>query len=83
MAVVVNCSTCPREKSKTLITGRAVCGYCPEHRAECEARFVLTLRTRFDRQQYLAGVTSRRGEAAGKEFGKLVMDVWEARRGKG
>lgn len=83
MAVVVNCSICPREKSKTLITGRAVCGYCPDHRAECEARFTLTLRTRADRQQYLAGVTARRGVAAGAAFAKLVMDVWEAGRGKG
>lgn len=80
---VVSCTTCPREKDKTLITGRAVCGFCPEHRAECEARFVLTMRTRDARRQYLDGIASRRGPAAGKALGDLVMAIWEARRGQG
>lgn len=78
---VVNCETCPRERDKTLITGRVVCNYCADHRAECEARFVLTLRTRFDRRQYLDGIASRRGPASAKALEDLAMSIWKARRG--
>lgn len=80
---VVNCGACVREKDKTLVDGREACGYCPDHRAECEARFVLTMRTRFDRKQYLEGIASRRGLAAANELESLAMSIWEARRGKG
>lgn len=79
---VVNCSSCLRDKDKTLIDGRKVCGICPAYRAECEARFVLTMPRRFDRQQYLEGISAKRGPVAGQELKDLVMTIWKAGNGK-
>lgn len=79
---VVTCAECPREKSKTMVDGCQACDICPRHRAECEARFVLAMPRRFDRQQYLEGTTSRRGPVAGKELKDLVMTIWKANNGK-
>lgn len=80
---VVNCEICPRDKCKQLVDGRKVCGFCQGHRAECEARFVLTMRAPADRRAYIEGVKSRRGDAAGKEFGDLVTALWKVSRGQG
>ena len=79
---LVTCADCPREKSKTMVDGRQVCSFCQSHRAECEARFVLAMPRRFDRQQYLEGVTAKRGQVAGKQFKDLVMTIWKAKNGK-
>lgn len=79
---VVTCEKCEREKCKTMVDGLQVCSFCQRHRAECEARFVLSMPRRLDRQQYLESITSRRGPAAGKELKDLVMTIWKAKNGE-
>lgn len=43
---------------------------------------MLAMPRRFDRQQYLEGVTAKRGQVAGKQFKDLVMTIWKAKNGK-
>lgn len=64
----------------TLIDGREVDSYSEAWRAECEARHVLSMRDIFSRREYLAAITKRRGEKAGKELADLVRAVWEKQR---
>ena len=70
----------PGEIQVTLIDGRQVSSWSEEHRAECEARHVLAMANIHLRRIYLADVTKRRGEVAGKALGDLVRAVWEHNR---
>lgn len=64
----------------TLIDGRQVDSYSEDWRAECEARHVLSIPNILARREYLAAITKRRGEKAGKELADLVRAVWEHNR---
>jgi hypothetical protein len=44
-----------------LTDGRVVCDQCPDWRHECEVRHVAGMKTKDDRQRYLAGVQDKRG----------------------
>jgi hypothetical protein len=71
----------------TLIDGRKVCTYCPDWRAECEARAVLKM-PKEERRAYLyggaaPGVAQKRGVKAADDLAALVRAVWEAGRQTG
>lgn len=64
----------------TLIDGRQVDSYSEAWRAECEARHVLSIPNILARREYLAAISKRRGEKAGKELADLVRAVWAHNR---
>jgi len=64
----------------TLINGVVVCNFCEAYRAECEARHILAMSSKEQRREYLAGVSRKRGEAAGLALGDLVKAVWSVGR---
>lgn len=64
----------------TLHDGVEVDSWSEPWRAECEARHVLAMPNIHLRRIYLADVTKRRGEAAGKALADLVRAVWQHRR---
>lgn len=64
----------------TLIDGREVDSWSEAWRAECEARHVLAMPNIHLRRIYLADVTKRRGEVAGKALADLVRSVWAHNR---
>jgi hypothetical protein len=74
-----------------LIDGRMVSNYSDDWRAECEARHVLAMPSKYERREYLRGseengrvvkrgVFQVRGEAACLQLEAQVRKVWEARR---
>lgn len=75
----------------TLVDGTVVDSGSEAWRLECEARHVLALRSKADRQHYLegcrkfdgtmtAGILQRRGVEARDELKAKVMQVWQARQ---
>ncbi|CAB4199645.1 hypothetical protein UFOVP1356_1 [uncultured Caudovirales phage] len=64
----------------TLHDGRQVDSWSEAWRAECEARHILAMPNIHLRRIYLADVTKRRGEVAGKALGDLVRAVWSHAR---
>lgn len=90
----MTCAGCNRletDQVVKLIDGTTVCTYCESHRAECEARHILSIPDKVARREYLRGreeagkvvkrgILQVRGEAACLELEALVRRVWEARR---
>lgn len=90
----MTCAGCNRletDQVVKLIDGTTVCTYCEAHRAECEARHILSIPDKVARREYLRGreeagkvvkrgILQVRGEAACMELEALVRRVWEARR---
>ena len=66
----------------TLHDGRVVDSYSEEWRAECEARHVLNLPTKAERQAYLAGVADFRGANARARLENLILAIYRARRAR-
>ena len=64
----------------TLHDGRQVDSWSEAWRAECEARHILAMANIHLRRIYLADVTKRRGEVAGKALADLVRAVWDKSR---
>jgi hypothetical protein len=64
----------------TLHDGREVDSSSENWRAECEARYVLRLKSKQQRHAYLDSVAKRRGSAARDSLESLVMAVWKAGR---
>jgi hypothetical protein len=40
---------------------------------------VIALRDKFERREYIEGITKKRGEKAGKELGDTVKNLWGKR----
>ena len=64
----------------TLIDGTQVDSWAEAWRAECEARHILAMLNVDLRRGYLADITKRRGEVAGKALSDLVRAVWAHNR---
>ena len=64
----------------TLIDGRQVDSWSEDWRIECEARQVLAMPNILNRRAYLADITKRRGDVAGKQLADLVRLVWAHNR---
>lgn len=82
----MTCSGCERDRTIILTTGEQCCSVCDRHRAECEARYVLSMPTKADRRRYLdgeignprrKGVRGMRGDAAVKALETLARAIWE------
>lgn len=75
----MTCPQCKRphadEKQVTLHDGRQVGDCSEEWRAECEARFVLSIPSRVDRYAYLAGVQTRRGMAPANRLRADIIGI--------
>ena len=78
---LVNVSTVER-RMMTTHDGREVPSDSEEWRAECEARFMLKMRTKQHRHSYLEAVEKRRGADSRRALERLVMLVWESDRAK-
>lgn len=63
----------------TLSDGRNVCNFCEDYREECEARHVISLASKYDRREYIDGITKKRGEAAGLRLAEVVKKLWTVR----
>jgi Ni,Fe-hydrogenase maturation factor len=84
----------PNERTVTLHDGSEVSNYSEEHRHECEARTVLAMPSKRQRQDYLwgkwdparkrdvDGVLQRRGEAEVKRLEATILAIWEQRKQK-
>lgn len=86
----MTCPACPRDRTKPLIDGATVCNTCEHFRAECEARWLLSLPTKSARRLYLdgepgnprrKGVRGMRGDAAVKALEVTARKIWEDRGG--
>ena len=64
----------------TLVNNTIVCTSCEDHRAECEARFVLEMPLIESRREYLRKVEKSRGFEAANGLRDVMKAVWEARR---
>ena len=51
-----------------------------QHRLACEARHVLALPSKEQRNQYLADIEEFRGKPAAEQLRAAVVSAWEARR---
>lgn len=76
----LGCTRCEAGPVATLIDGRTVCTWCPDWRAECEARHILAMPSIHDRRAYLADIKTRRGQASHDELADLVRAVWSNAR---
>lgn len=76
----LGCQRCEAGPVVTLIDGRVVCNFCEDWRAECEARHVLAMPSIHARREYIAGISKRRGDAAGNAFAALVRAVHAHRK---
>lgn len=78
----MTCTRCERDRTVTLATGDQCCTWCESHRAECEARAVLALPTREQRQIRIQRIGERRGSEAEKSLRGVVLKLWELQRGE-
>lgn len=78
----MTCKACQRDRTVTLATGSHCCTWCELHRAECEARAVLALPTREQRQIRIQRIGERRGPDAEKNLRVDVMKLWKLQRGE-
>lgn len=75
----LGCQRCETGPMVTLSDGRSVCNFCEDYREECEARHVISLPSKYDRREYIDGITKKRGEAAGLRLAEVVKKLWEIR----
>lgn len=78
----MNCTACTRPRTVTLATGSHCCTWCEPYRAECEARAVLALPTREQRQIRIQRIGERRGVDAENNLRGDVMKLWKLQRGE-
>lgn len=78
----MTCAACDRPRTVTLATGGQCCTWCEQHRAECEARAVLALPTREQRQIRIQRIGERRGADAEKNLRGDVLRLWKLQRGE-
>ena len=76
----LGCQRCESGPVVTLHDGRTVCNYCPDYRAECLARHVISLPTKDDRRAFVAEWGRKHGQAAQGHLSDLVRKLWEPRR---
>lgn len=79
----MTCTTCEREKTKTLIGGELVCGYCEHWRHECEANAILHFPTLAARRNQLSLIEKIRGEAERLRLQKTMMALHKRRLNNG
>lgn len=60
--------------------GKEVDSDSEEHRAWCEARHVLKMTHRADRQRYMADVLRRRGERSHQDLAEKVLEIWRLQK---
>lgn len=83
--------TRPNEATVTLHDGTQVSNYSEEWRHECEARAVLAMPAKRQRQNFLwgsinqynraeGGVLQRRGEAETKRLEATILKLWKQRQ---
>ena len=80
MSECLGCQRCADGPVVTLYDGRVVCDFCEDWRAECEARFVLSMPDKMKRREYIAAVTAKRGAAGGQALSDLALKIWHAER---
>lgn len=66
----------------TLIDGSRVDSWSEAWRHECEARSILAMPSKHQRQDFLAGIEKYRGAAAAEKLRAKVLQVWEHERSK-
>lgn len=88
MSGCLGCQRCEDGPVITLIDGRVVCNYCPDYRAEFEARHVLAMPSIHQRREFLhgkldeygkprGGVLQVRGAEACEALERLIRKVFE------
>ena len=70
----------PWDRPVQLHDGSTVSSYSEDWRADCEAREILAMASKSERQAYLERVEKRRGQPATDRLRAVIMRVWEARR---
>jgi hypothetical protein len=60
----------------TLVTGEQVPSDSPEWLHECQARYILNMATRQDREAYLDKVGKRHGEEARRKLVATIKQLW-------
>lgn len=73
----LGCQRCEEGPVVTLHDGRVVCSYCEDWRAECEARAVIAMSGKAERNRFLADVERIRGKEAAEELKRLVWTIWK------
>jgi len=63
-----------------LLDGTVVDSASDAWRAECEARAVLEMPTRRQRQEYLANVGKRRGQGEQQRLERIALALWDGGR---
>jgi hypothetical protein len=48
-----------------------------EYRAWCEARYVMRMKRRIDRQKYLSNIRYARGDTAADQLAEKVLAIWK------
>lgn len=68
-----------RRMGKPVFTplGDQVDSYSEEHRAWCEAKHVMKITKKIDRQQYMGSILRVRGEKAHKDLAEKVLALWK------
>lgn len=79
MSDCLGCNRCETGPMVTLSDGRQVCNFCEDYRAECEARHIIAMGSKYERKQYIDSITAKRGDAAGRELSELVKILWTRR----
>lgn len=59
--------------------GKEVYSDSEEHRAWCEAKHVLKITKKIDRQHYMGDILRIRGEKAHKDLAEKVLAIWKLR----
>ena len=66
----------------TLVDGAESCSWSPEWMAECLARDVLKIVSKYERQQWLEAYERRHGAESAAALKSLIMKVWRVKHGK-
>lgn len=73
------CVKCDRPRTKGLVDGRSVCGYCNAWLRECEARSLLALDLN-ERRERLWQIEQQRGTAAAQKLRGILVMMWKKNR---
>lgn len=68
-----------RRLGKPVLTplGKEVDSYSEEHRAWCEAKHVMNITKKVDRQRYMGDILRIRGEKAHKDLAEKILALWK------
>lgn len=76
----MGCSNkCERERTKSLIDGSVVCGYCEEWRHECEARYLFAMPLQ-KRREALNERLRHRGVKGVERLKQTILELWNAKQ---